>query len=84
VVFTNTEKIDVELVRQNSFIDHVSDNLRLRQRKRVFIGGDVAESVQTKLKNGRHMESRLFMGGVSQNWNRRYIGVPHIGYQFLR
>jgi hypothetical protein len=77
MVFTNTEEIDAELVRQNSFIDYVSDNLRLRQRKRVLTGRDVAESIQTKFKNGRHVGSHSFTGGSIQNWNRRHR-CPHI------
>ena len=50
VMLADAEEVDAELVGEHGLLDHVADDLRLRQRLAVGADGDVAEGVEAEFE----------------------------------
>lgn len=50
MVFSDAEEVDAELVGEHGFVDHVADDLRMRQHLAVITARDVAECIKTKFE----------------------------------
>jgi len=46
----DAEKIDAQPVGQDALVDHIADDLRVRQKPAVGAGRDIAERVQSELE----------------------------------
>ena len=55
VVLADAEGVDAERVGEDALLDHVADDLRLRQQAAVRPEGDVAECIEAELKFLRHL-----------------------------
>ena len=50
VVLADAEGVDAEFVGEDRLLDHVADDLRMRQKAAVGVGGDVAERIQPEFE----------------------------------
>jgi hypothetical protein len=51
MMLAEPDEIDAELVSEDSFVDDVANNLRMRLRRSVLAYGNVAECIEPKFKD---------------------------------
>jgi hypothetical protein len=74
MMLAEPDEIDAELVGEDSFIDDVANNLRMRFRRSILAHGNVAECIEPKFKD---MLQRSFfsMGGCHGSFNPLHLLV---------
>ena len=53
-MFADAERINADLVGEDTFVDNVADDLGVGEELAVGVGGDIAESIQSEFKSLSH------------------------------
>jgi len=51
MMLAEPDEIDAELVSEDSFVDDVANNLRMRLRRAILVQGNVAECIEPEFKD---------------------------------